>query len=365
MPMAKTIRMERQIARCRVLLSLAAIVTVYIDPQTPLLARWIPFVSGRFMMDSRLFAVMAAHLVYSIVMYVQTVRGLSPRTIAVTAWIDMIFAVIIAVMTEGVTSPAYPFLAFAVVSAGLLSGPRRATLITTVSLVLYLCLLVVSTHEDAETYLLRPVYLAITGYLLVYLGQQRIDAEERIRSLEVADQRHRIARDLHDGYAQALAGVNLRLEAAREQLAAGASEQVLADLTRLQTSVQHEYDDLRDYVRSLAGVGVARGELPLPRNTRIRLRADFAGSPDRLTNVLSIVREGLSNIVRHASAHSASIEIHSDGGAVRVVIRDDGVGYRGQKAPWSIDSRVREAGGQIRIGRENAGTDLQITLPQQ
>lgn len=365
MATTKALRIEGEIARCRVLLSLAAVVTVYIDPQTPLLARWTPFVSGTFTMDSRLFAVMALHLVYSIVMYVRTVRGLSPRVIAVTAWIDMIFAVIIAGMTEGVTSPAYPFLAFAVVSAGLLSGPRRATMITTISLVLYLCLLVISTHEDAETYILRPVYLAITGYLLVYLGQQRVEAEERIRSLEVADQRHRIARDLHDGYAQALAGVNLRLEAARAQLAAGASDQVLADLTRLQVSVQHEYDDLRDYVRSLAGVGATRGE-PLPHDeTRIRLRADFTGSPDRLINVLSIVREGLSNIVRHARARAATIEIHSDGGAVRVAIRDDGVGYRGQKAPWSIDSRVREAGGQIRIGRENAGTDLQITLPQQ
>lgn len=365
MSVTSRVRMEGQIARCRVVLSLAAIATVYIDPQTPLLARWIPFVSGRFMMDSRLFALMTTHFLYSVSMYVVTARGLSPRTIAATPWLDMIFAVIIAIMTEGVTSPAYPFLAFAVVTAGLLSGPRRATSITTVSLVLYLCLLVISTHEDAEVYILRPIYLAITGYLLVYLGQQRMDAEERIRSFEVADQRHRIARDLHDGYAQALAGVNLRLEAAREQLAAGAGDQVLADLTRLQASVQHEYDDLRDYVRTLAGVEATRGEPPLRQNTRIRFRADFAGTPERLTNVLSIVREGLSNIVRHANARTATIDIQSQDGSVRMHISDDGVGYRGQKAPWSIDSRVRESGGQIRIGHPTAGTDLQITLPQQ
>lgn len=362
--MTKTVRMEEQIARCRIVLSVAAIATVYIDSQTPLLARWIPFVSGRFTMDARLLAVMLAHLGYSIAMYVRTTRGLSPRTIALTAWTDLAFAVMIAAMTEGVASPAYPFLAFAVVSAGLLSGPRRATSITTVTLLLYLCVLLVSTHEDAESYILRPVYLGITGYLLVYLAQQRIDVEERIRSLRVAEQRHRIARDLHDNYAQALAGVNLRLEAARAQLASGAADQVLADLTRLQASVQHEYDDLRDYVRSLAGVGSASGE-PSPRqNTRIRLRADFTGSPERLASVLSIVREGVSNIVRHARAHAASIDIRSGDDSVRVVIRDDGVGFRGQQAPWSIDSRVREAGGQIRIGREATGTDLQITLPQ-
>ncbi|MBX3023288.1 hypothetical protein KF840_00080 [bacterium] len=362
--MTKTVRMEEQIARCRIVLSLAAIVTVYIDSQTPLLARWIPFVSGRFTMDTRLLAVMLAYLGYSVALYARTVRGLSPRTIAVTPWTDLAFALTIAAMTEGVASPAYPFLAFAVVSAGLLSGPRRATLLTTVTLLLYLCVLLASTHEDAESYILRPIYLGITGYLLVYLGQQRLDAEERIRSLQVADQRHRIARDLHDGYAQALAGVNLRLEAARAQLANGAADVVLADLTRLQASVQHEYDDLRDYVRSLAGVGSTASE-PAPRqNTRIHFRADFTGSPDRLTSVLSIVREGLSNIVRHARAQAASIDIRSADDSVQVVIRDDGVGFRGQKAPWSIDSRVREAGGQMRIGREATGTDLRITLPR-
>jgi signal transduction histidine kinase len=357
--------MEYDIARCRVVLSMAAMLVVYIDPEEPLLAHWIPWISGRFTMDPRLFFVMAAHLAYSVTMFAGSGRVFTVRMAAMSVWIDVLFGVVIGVMTEGVTGPMYPFFTFAVAVSGLRGGMRQAVLATTVSLILYVCVIVISTRGGADVYIMRPVYLAITGYLIGYLGQQRLELQEQMRQLEVAEQRHRIARDLHDGYAQALAGVNLRLEAAREQLAAGASEQVLADLTRLQTSVQHEYDDLRDYVRSLAGVGVARGELPLPRNTRIRLRADFAGSPDRLTNVLSIVREGLSNIVRHASAHSASIEIHSDGGAVRVVIRDDGVGYRGQKAPWSIDSRVREAGGQIRIGRENAGTDLQITLPQQ
>ena len=118
-------------------------------------------------------------------------------------------------------------------------------------------------------------------------------------------------------------------------------------------------------VRTLAGVEATRGEPPLRQNTRIRFRADFAGTPERLTNVLSIVREGLSNIVRHANARTATIDIQSQDGSVRMHISDDGVGYRGQKAPWSIDSRVRESGGQIRIGHPTAGTDLQITLPQQ
>ena len=45
--------------------------------------------------------------------------------------------------------------------------------------------------------------------------------ESRIRELESASQRERIARSLHDGYMQALAGVNLRLETCRELLRRG------------------------------------------------------------------------------------------------------------------------------------------------
>jgi hypothetical protein len=39
-------QMEHNIARCRVVLSIAASVVIYIDVETPLLARWFPFVSG-------------------------------------------------------------------------------------------------------------------------------------------------------------------------------------------------------------------------------------------------------------------------------------------------------------------------------
>jgi signal transduction histidine kinase len=142
--------------------------------------------------------------------------------------------------------------------------------------VLYIALLLVSTHEDADVYILRPIYLGITGYLLVYLGQQRVDVEERMRALEIAEQRHRIARDLHDGYAQALAGINLRLETAREQLGAGAADQVLTDLTQLQRSIQREYDDLREYVRSLAGVESTPGRVSPPATTQL---GDASTSP--------------------------------------------------------------------------------------
>src|SRR5438105_2620252 len=70
-------QMEHNIARCRVLLSLAAFLVVYIDPEEPLLSRWIQMDFGAFRMDTRLFVIMAAHFTYSLMVYVGLGRWIS------------------------------------------------------------------------------------------------------------------------------------------------------------------------------------------------------------------------------------------------------------------------------------------------
>jgi len=152
-------QIERNLARCRVILSVAAIATVYIDPEVPLMSRWIHWTSGPFAVDPRFLAVMGAHLTYSILVYLATrdSRPLASSLVARTVWVDVAFAVVIATMTEGLTSPSYPFFAFAVLTAGLRSGLRQAMLVTTVNLILYLCLIVVTMRRGADVYIMRPV----------------------------------------------------------------------------------------------------------------------------------------------------------------------------------------------------------------
>jgi signal transduction histidine kinase len=359
--------MEYAIARCRVVLSLAALLVVYIDPEPPLLAQWIPFVHGAFRMDPRLFGVMVAYVVYSVIIYVGLRRSwaLPPALLARTVWADVLFGVAIATMTEGVTGPSYPFFAFAVVTSGMRGGLRQAMTVTAVNLGLYVCLIAISTRGSADVYIMRPVYLGITGYLVGYLWQQRLELQEQMRQLEVAEQRHRIARELHDGYAQALAGINLRLEGSRRLLRGGDTTVALGELTDLQESVKREYDDLRRYARSLAGVEVTPTTGASEHATRLRLTTDVDGSVDFIEHVLGIVREGVSNVRRHARARTARIEVRSDVQTVRIDIGDDGVGFGGDVTPWSIASRVREIGGRIEmVGDGSHGAHLAITLPQ-
>jgi signal transduction histidine kinase len=359
-------QIERNLARCRVILSLAAIATVYIDPEVPLMSRWIHWTSGPFALDARFIALMGAHLAYSAFMYLATraSRPLAPSLAASTVWVDVAFAVVIATMTEGLTSPSYPFFAFAVLAAGLRSGMRQAMLVTTVNLVLYLCLIVVTMRRGADVYIMRPVYLGITGYLVGYLGQQSLEMQARMRQLEVDAQRLRIARELHDGYAQALAGITLRLEGTRRLLRSDAAGEALEELTELQDSVNREYDELRRYARSLAGLDPTPIAEDDGAPVRLTLRADVTGSAQLVEQVLGIAREGLVNVRRHAHATTARIDIRGDGSEVRIDIDDDGVGFGNDAAPWTIASRSRDIGGRLHIDREaGRGAHVSITLP--
>lgn len=360
-------QIEDRIARCRLVLSLVALAAVFADPTQPFVSSWLPMASGRFTIDPWVLVVMMTHLVYSAVVYAAAAKERFPpgQLATVTTWADVLLGAAIAFLTEGATSPFYAFFAFAVVVAGFRSGFRQAMLVTTASVSMYLALIVISTSGELSEYIMRPAYLAIVGYLVGYLGQQRLDLQQEIRQLESAEQRHRIARDLHDGFAQALAGINLKIEGCRRLLARQATEDALSELTDLQQSVNREYDELRAYMQTLAGIRPSPAMVGSTPGTYISLRIDVDGSIHLIDHVLQIARESISNVRRHAAAASASIRASGEGPDVRISIDDDGVGLDGQTAPWSIVSRVNEMGGQIQVTEsDRPGSHLFILLPQ-
>ncbi len=357
---------ERNIAQCRVMLSIAAFVAVYIDPTRPTLSL-VPLTGGPFMLDPWALAVMLSHLAYSVAMFL-TVRGriVGPaRAAVVSTCADVLFGASIALVTEGANSPFYVFFAFAVLAAGFRAGLRLTLMVTGASVGLYLALILVSHPEGLYFYIMRPAYLAITGYLVGYLGERRLLAESRLRELEAATQRERIARSLHDEFVQALAGVNLRLEASRELLRSGRGEKALAELTELQAGVNREHDDLRAYIHSLVDRDTKSDPRPARDRTRFSVRAAFDGSLVLVEHALQIMLEGARNVGRHAGAESATISVDASAEKVLITIDDDGVGFPvGAPPPWSILSRATELGGEARVGTVGPGGHVEIELPE-
>jgi signal transduction histidine kinase len=357
------------VARCRLILSAIAIIAVYVDPTEPTLLPWIQLTGGAFTIDPGALFVLGGHFLYSLAVYALLARGPVPATrlAPFTTWGDVIFGAVIVLFTEGTSSPFWAFFVFAVIAAGAHGGLRRSLAVTTVSVAIYLSLIVIAWHGETNFYLMRPVYLAVVGYLTAYLGQQRLNLETEVHHLEKTRERNRIARALHDGSVQTLGGTNLALQTCRELVLAGRKDEALAMLGELQRSIAREYDELRAWVRELAEVEPAQAPIrPQPLDTRFTVRVEFSGSAGLVDHVLQIVREAVANVKRHARARTAVVNVRTTDGQVFIAIDDDGQGFSNpEQVPWSISSRVQEAGGELRIARDaRPGAHLRLALPE-
>lgn len=358
---------EGHIALGRVLLSVAALVSVWIDPTTPMLSRWIRVNGGLFMIDGPAVAVLGTHFVYALAWWGRVVARGNRRDPGASLTIvgDLLFGVAVAIVTEGSTSPAYVFFAFAILAAGARDEVRVIVGVTAASVALYLAVIVASAAASAETFMMRPIYLAITGGLVAYLAQRRLDCERMAREAETRAERQGIARTLHDGYVQALAAVNIRLENCRTLLGRDRRDDVLAELAALQHGIRREYDDVRSYVRSLAALEPRAADPARVREPRCTIRAELTDSSLVAEHVLQIMLEGIRNARRHAAATDARVVAERAGTAIRITISDDGVGFsHSEEIPWTIASRVRACGGNAQIAdRVPRGVEVVVELP--
>lgn len=345
------------IARARVVLSLLAMLSLYIDPSA----------GGLFHFDTYVLITLLAHLVYSLVTYLALRQRLQVHRLPeISIVLDLVFATAIALLCEGPTSPSYVFFVFAIVAVGFRTGFRGTLSVTICCVALYLVVIAFSAGVT-NSYMMRAVYLAIAGYLIGFFGQQRAKFEARMRELETKAARQTIARSLHDGYVQALAGVNLRLETCRELLAREQAMDAMAELTELQRGVAREYDEVRAYIRSLAEIDrkIAQGAVVAGTDTCFKVQVAFAARGLIVEQVIQIMLEGMRNAWRHGQAGSVTVNVGQVPAFIRITIDDDGIGFSDPAAPpWTIASRVAEFGGRLRIAaNRRSGAHLEVEMP--
>jgi signal transduction histidine kinase len=347
--------LDRIVAQARVVLSLLVLLSLYVDPST----------GGLFDVTKWQFITLACHLFYSSSMYLVLRRGVhidSVRKFSIA--LDLLFATALAFVTEGRTSPSFVLFVFAIVAGGLGASLRDTVLTASCSVLLYILVIAFSNGPTSD-YLMRAVYLAMAGFVIGFFGQQRANFETRLRALEAAAEREAIARSLHDGYIQALAGISLRLESCRDMLTSHQPAEALTEIKEIQTVVDRQYDEVREYVRSLAHAEVRpRSQRLEDFNTQFRIQALFAGPGPMIEHIMQIVLEGVRNTQRHSHARVAAINVQQVGEAIRVTIDDDGVGFPdSMNPPWTIASRVAESGGRLVIGTAGPGAHLEIAIP--
>jgi len=220
------------------------------------------------------------------------------------------------------------------------------------------------------------------------------------------DERDRIGRDLHDFAIQQLFAAGMRLDATKQKVAGGdiSRETIISALDESLASVDEAVRQIRAIVHNLKerdqDVGVVeriRREASLARNflgfapslvisldgrainededseDAMTEQAEGRVDDDLSDDVVAVVREGLSNIARHAHATAARVTVEIDGheeqGTVAVAIADDGTGIDPNRSRNSglgnLAARARRHGGtfEFRPGINDLGTEIVWRAP--
>jgi signal transduction histidine kinase len=205
-----------------------------------------------------------------------------------------------------------------------------------------------SAGFDGDT----DINMIITFAAQAALALERAQAQEERQLLVVLEDRERIARDLHDVVIQRLFAAGLGLQSmsrlvVREDLRTRL-EQTVTDLDTTIRDIRTAIFELRAPVASLHGevidaVDAAAGSLGFRPALRVSGPIDHA-VPDALrAEVLAVLREALSNVVRHAHAHVVEVEVTVGADRIMLQVADDGTGIATSGGGNGLENMRRRA----------------------
>ncbi len=200
--------------------------------------------------------------------------------------------------------------------------------------------------------------------------------------LGAAEERNRLAREIHDTLAQGLTAVSLQLEAADALLEGGAEdEQVRRAIQQALALTRANLEEARRSVMDLRAEsleGRSLSEALFLLAEQLSAAVDFAVlgnhplNPRMETAVYRLAQESLNNIARHAQATHVRMELNMTAEEVTLVVADNGVGFDPATVPANrfgllgMNERVRLLNGRMRLhSTVGKGTRIEITIPQQ
>ena len=237
--------------------------------------------------------------------------------------------------------------------------------------------------EDAFTDIDEELVIALAAAAGVAIDNARLHA--RVRDLVLLEDRERIAMDLHDTVIQQLFAVGLSLQGTMRLLGD-------ADVTR---RIQLAVDDLDTTIKRIrstifaldAPVSIAGPEslrrrvISLTAEVRPTLgvepRIFFEGPVDSVTDervadeLLTVLREALSNVARHADATEVAVHLVASDEALTLRVEDNGVGppesvSEAGRGLRNLRSRAEHVGGDFSFtARDPRGSTLEWTVPLQ
>ncbi|HTI30754.1 MAG TPA: sensor histidine kinase [Sphingomonas sp.] len=245
--------------------------------------------------------------------------------------------------------------------------------------------LFVFDHEEPASENLQ-IGATIAAQASVLIERWRV---QQVRRASVAgEERVRLARDLHDGVLQFLAGSALQLGALeREEELSETGRTRLATLRAALIDEQRELRGLVGALRPMRGPGlVIADELTalarrLGRHWGIEVQAtvtpaDLRAPGSLMFDLTRLMREGVANAVRHGAAKRVEAIVTRRDGAIELAIADDGSGFaeagrwndeeltRRGFGPRSLRERARALGGALDLESRPGDTRIRIRIPR-
>ncbi|BAL89349.1 putative two-component system sensor kinase [Actinoplanes missouriensis 431] len=319
-------------------------------------------------------------VVYVLVLaQVRHFRGLTAGAVTATSREQLIIGTALVLMTglgalqvPGAGPHALTCLVY-VAATAMMGLPRRQGITVAVTLVI-LAEVLLRTMPGWKTaghgYSLAIVLAAVaTGGIRLALDRQRRlrEAQHEIAELAVADERARIAADLHDILGHSLTVVTLKAELAQRLLDVDL-DRARTELRDLESLARDALADVRATALGMRGISLP-GEIAAARQAlaAANVEADLPGAaddvPTRNRELFAwTIREAVTNIVRHSAARHAAVRLSP--GQVEIV--DDGTGVtgpdRGGQGLAGLRRRAGEAGARLTAGNRDDEPGFRVLM---
>lgn len=212
---------------------------------------------------------------------------------------------------------------------------------------------------------------------------------QRVKQIAIVEERTRLAQELHDDLAQLIGAMQLKASLAEEKLNGGDLAGTQALLAELQETLDQAYKDVREVIFNLRVARTAAGTPLLPAiqeylddlrrfyafDVALESKGAVRAALDEHARlqIIRIIQEGLNNARKHARASAVWLRVTQDEDALRICVRDDGVGFdlagveEGRKNRFGLQvmrERAASIGATISVySLPGKGTRLTLELP--
>jgi two-component system nitrate/nitrite sensor histidine kinase NarX len=228
----------------------------------------------------------------------------------------------------------------------------------------------------------RSLLEALTSHLASAMENLRLDSLEK--EAAVSQERHLLARELHDSIAQSLAFLKIQVQLMRDAVRSLDRRQMEQVLDEIDAGVRESYGDVRElllHFRTRTNTediepALATTLQKFEHQSGLKTSLQTTGygvplPPDLQIQVLHIVQEALSNVRKHARASQVWLDVQQQP-EWRFEVRDDGIGFEVDGSPFDdthvglriMAERAERIGARLEVlSTRGRGTSMVLTLP--